>query len=64
VSEIERIVRAANADLAVHHRIAGWRLWPEPDFPRTHSLKVRRVPVQAWVGADVPLALQEAGAGS
>jgi long-chain acyl-CoA synthetase len=64
VSEIERIVRAANADLAVHHRIAAWRLWPEPDFPRTHSLKVRRMPVQAWVGADVPLALQEAGAGS
>ncbi len=64
VTEIERIVRAANADLAVHHRIAGWRLWPEPDFPRTHSLKVRRVPVQLWAGADLPLALREAGAGS
>ena len=64
-AEIERIIRAANAELwPSHQRIDGWRLWPEPDFPRTHTLKIQRVPVQLWAGADVPLALREAGAGS
>jgi long-chain acyl-CoA synthetase len=41
-------VRAANGTLGPNQRIAGWRLWPEDDFPRTHTLKVRRDPVRAW----------------
>ena len=48
--EIEAIVKAANADLSMHQRIAGWRLWPERDFPRTHTLKIRRNEVRAWAG--------------
>lgn len=45
---IEAAVRAANATLGMHQRVAGWRTWPEPDFPRTHTLKIRRDLVQAW----------------
>ena len=61
-AEIERIIKAANADLSMHQRIAGWRLWPEPDFPRTHTLKIRRNEVRAWAGDDVALKVREADA--
>ncbi|MFY9821379.1 MAG: AMP-binding protein, partial [Thermoanaerobaculia bacterium] len=40
-------VRQANADLEPHQRIRGWSIWPEPDFPRTSLLKVRRAEVAA-----------------
>ena len=52
---IDAAVRAANASLGPNQRIAGWRLWPEEDFPRTHTLKIMRAPVRAWVAADTPL---------
>jgi len=58
-AEIDAIVRAANATLGVHQRIDSWRLWPETDFPRTHTLKIRRDDVRAWAAADVPLAVRE-----
>ena len=54
-SKIEAAVKAANATLGPNQRIAGWRLWPEEDFPRTHTLKIKRAPVRAWVAADTPL---------
>ncbi len=58
-AEIDRIVRAANRQLGSHQRIDGWRLWPEPDFPRTHTLKIQRDRVREWAAADVPLAVRE-----
>ncbi|HZW02025.1 MAG TPA: hypothetical protein VFF55_10700, partial [Candidatus Deferrimicrobium sp.] len=61
-AQIERAIKAANADLSMHQRIAGWRLWPEPDFPRTHTLKIRRNEVRAWAGDDVALKVREADA--
>ena len=61
-AQIERVIKAANADLSMHQRIAGWRLWPEPDFPRTHTLKIRRNEVRAWAGDDVALKVREADA--
>jgi long-chain acyl-CoA synthetase len=39
---VDAAVKAANAVLGPNQRVAGWRLWPEADFPRTHTLKVRR----------------------
>lgn len=58
---IDARVRSANASLAVHQRIDAWRLWPEADFPRTHTLKVRRDPVRQWVSGSsvVPLPVRE-----
>ena len=52
---IDAAVREANAHLSTNQRIEGWRLWPEPDFPRTHTLKVRRDQVQAWAASEAPL---------
>jgi long-chain acyl-CoA synthetase len=47
-SDVVRIIKAANATLGQHQRVDGWRLWPEADFPRTHTLKVRRGPISEW----------------
>jgi long-chain acyl-CoA synthetase len=59
-ARVDAIVKAANADLAAHQRLAGWRLWPQPDFPRTHTLKIRRNEVRAWAGDDIALRVREA----
>jgi long-chain acyl-CoA synthetase len=56
---IDGLVRGANSKLGQHQRLDGWRLWPEPDFPRTHTLKIRRPEVQRWAAADSPLPLAE-----
>jgi long-chain acyl-CoA synthetase len=45
---VDAAVRAANAQLGPQQRIAGWRLWPDEDFPRTHTLKIKRDPIRAW----------------
>jgi len=47
---MDAAVREANGHLGPQQRIAAWRLWPEDDFPRTHTLKVRCDPVRAWAG--------------
>ncbi|GAC1664475.1 MAG: hypothetical protein NVS9B8_04870 [Candidatus Limnocylindrales bacterium] len=52
---IDAAVRAANASLGPQQRIVGWRLWPEDDFPRTHTLKIRRDPIRAWAAGEVAL---------
>jgi long-chain acyl-CoA synthetase len=54
-AEIDAAVKAANATLGPNQRIAGWRLWPESDFPRTHTLKVKRDFVRAWAAVEAPL---------
>jgi long-chain acyl-CoA synthetase len=54
-ASIDAAVKSANATLGPNQRVAGWRLWPESDFPRTHTLKVKRNLVRAWVGAVNPL---------
>ena len=45
---LDAALRAANASLGPQQRIAAWRLWPADDFPRTHTLKIRRDPIRAW----------------
>lgn len=58
-AEIEGIVKAANGVLGMHQRIDAWRLWEDPDFPRTHTLKIRRDAVRERLGLDGPLAVRE-----
>lgn len=55
---IDAAVRDANGHLGPNQRIAGWRLWPEADFPRTHTLKVKRERIRSWAAVDVPLAVR------
>ena len=38
----EAIVAWANAQLAEQQRVRGFTVWPGEDFPRTHTLKVRK----------------------
>ncbi|MGD0861426.1 MAG: AMP-binding protein [Candidatus Limnocylindrales bacterium] len=60
-AEIESAVRSANRTLAVHQRVVAWRLWPDADFPRTHTFKVQRDRVRAWAAVDEPLPVREEG---
>ncbi|MCA1648064.1 MAG: AMP-binding protein, partial [Chloroflexi bacterium] len=41
-SDPNLLLAHANAHLAGHQRVASASWWPEPDFPRTSTLKVRR----------------------
>ncbi|MDR3546493.1 MAG: AMP-binding protein [Candidatus Limnocylindrales bacterium] len=54
-ADVDAAVKAANATLAVHARVAAWRFWPDTDFPRTLTLKVRRDQVRAWAAVSAPL---------
>jgi long-chain acyl-CoA synthetase len=36
------IVARANRELGEHQQIRGFTIWPEADFPRTHTLKVKK----------------------
>ncbi|MCY4624624.1 MAG: AMP-binding protein [Chloroflexi bacterium] len=38
----ETIVSWANEQLGEHQRVRGVTVWPDEDFPRTHTLKVRK----------------------
>ncbi|HET9615065.1 MAG TPA: AMP-binding protein, partial [Candidatus Limnocylindrales bacterium] len=58
---VDAAVRAANARLGPQQRIAAWRVWPEEDFPRTHTLKIRREPVRSWASGEASAAGASAG---
>jgi len=54
-SALSAATASANRHLAMHQRIAGRAPYPDPDFPRTHTRKVRRSAVLERM-AGVPLA--------
>jgi long-chain acyl-CoA synthetase len=54
-AEIDAAVKAANQTLSAQQRVVAWRLWPDADFPRTHTLKVKRDRVRAWAAVEQPL---------
>ena len=41
-SKAKAVVQEANKQLAPHQQVRGFTVWPENDFPRTHTLKVKR----------------------
>lgn len=41
-SKAKAIVQRANKQLAPYQQIRSFTIWPEQDFPRTHTLKVKR----------------------
>jgi long-chain acyl-CoA synthetase len=45
---VDTAVKAANASLGSNQRVGGWRRWPDEDYPRTHTLKIKRDPVRRW----------------
>jgi long-chain acyl-CoA synthetase len=51
-ARVDAAVKAANRTLGPNQRIAGWRQWPTTDFPRTHTLKIKRDPVRRWAAGE------------
>jgi long-chain acyl-CoA synthetase len=47
-ARLDAAVRQANATLTADERVDAWRLWPDADFPRTHTMKIQRDPVRTW----------------
>jgi long-chain acyl-CoA synthetase len=45
------VVRETNTRLGGHQQIRGFSIWPDDDFPRTPSMKVRKPEVLAWAEA-------------
>ena len=41
-SGLDAALKRANRRLGDHQRVHGWRPYPDDDFPRTHTLKVKR----------------------
>jgi len=58
-ARVDTAVKAANASLGPNQRIAGWRLWPTEDFPRTHTLKIKRDPIRRWAAADASVPVSD-----
>jgi len=52
---LDGVVESANRRLAPHQRVRRWWRWPEADLPRTHTLKIRRAKVAAWLAMEAPL---------
>ena len=52
-------MKQANATLAQSQRVVAWRLWPDADFPRTHTLKVKRDRIRAWAVVEQPLPVSQ-----
>jgi len=42
-------VANANRELATHQQIRRWVIWPEADFPRTSTQKVRKPAIAEWI---------------
>jgi long-chain acyl-CoA synthetase len=41
-AQARAVIQQANKQLASHQQVHGFTIWPEQDFPRTHTLKVKR----------------------
>jgi long-chain acyl-CoA synthetase len=41
-SKAREVIQQANKQLASHQQVRGFTIWQEADFPRTHTLKVKR----------------------
>jgi long-chain acyl-CoA synthetase len=48
------VVANANRELTVHQQIRHWLIWPEADFPRTPTQKVRKPALAEWIRSQAP----------
>ena len=53
------VIETANGRLAPHQLIRGSTAWPDPDLPRTHTLKVKRDQVRKWAVVEATLPVSE-----
>jgi len=47
------VVHTANQELASYQHVTGWSVWPNADFPRSITQKVKKEEVIAWVKGQV-----------
>jgi long-chain acyl-CoA synthetase len=57
-------VAEANRRLAPHQQIVSWSLWPDPDFPRSVTRKVKKEEVIRRLSIEAPAACVEGAAAS
>lgn len=48
---VEQLIQQANEKLASYQHITGWSVWPEQDFPRSVTRKVKKEMVLAWLAS-------------
>jgi len=61
-SRAEWVIRDANEQLGAHQQIRSHSIWTEEDFPRTHTLKVKKRIILDHLRSDLPSAPQPATA--
>lgn len=52
----DEVIDRANALLGGHQQVRGVTVWPDDEFPRTNTMKVRKDEVLAWIQAQQPSA--------
>ena len=50
-ADVKSVIDRANRSLAEHQRVRRWLVWPDEDFPRTSTLKIRKAAVAERVRA-------------
>ena len=61
----QQVVSWTNGQLAEHQKIRGWTMWRGEDFPRTHTLKVKKqMVIDAVLQGSEPAAKVTAGPGA
>lgn len=49
--DLDHVVTDVNKQMASYQQIGGWSLWPQIDFPRSASRKVKKGEVEKWLHA-------------
>ncbi len=60
-SDVAAIVSRANKSLAAYQHIRQWKIWPEPDFPRTPTQKPIIAEIRRSIEATEPQSSQGSG---
>jgi long-chain acyl-CoA synthetase len=53
-ADADAVIAAANARLGGHQQIRGHTIWPDEEFPRTPTLKVKKNEILGWIRAQKP----------
>jgi long-chain acyl-CoA synthetase len=53
-ADADAVIAAANARLGGHQQIRGHTIWPDEEFPRTSTLKVKKNEILTWIRAQKP----------
>jgi len=64
-TDIDAVVRGANATLEDHQRVWGWSVWPDAELPRTEGTKkLKRRDIQRWASGETTGTASRASGGA